>query len=203
MRHEELFQFWNGALEILESDSRENHQFLAKDLVDDNFHGHDFILATVDTDNPERQKFVPSYDIVFLKVITHPSFLNCLSVDPFVGTLYASFGGTNGDRAIIYLRSVCRNLMSKDEDTNEGALAVSPDMMKLLLNALYQLLSRVRRARFHDDLPALLDLTRELNSNMTDKCSKADLDGLESKIDVMRRLITNATRNLVTDGQGT
>ncbi|KAJ5520820.1 hypothetical protein N7463_001273 [Penicillium fimorum] len=37
---QELVQFWNGALEILESDSRENHQFLAKDLVDDNLHGY-------------------------------------------------------------------------------------------------------------------------------------------------------------------
>jgi hypothetical protein len=149
-------------------------------------------------DNPDRQKLVPLYDIEFLKIITHPSFLNCLSVDLFVGTLYASFSGTNRDRVIIYLTSVCWNLMSKDEDIKEGALAVSPDMIKLLLNALYQLLLRVRCARFHDNLPALLALTQELNSKMTEKCSKADLNGLKSKIDVMRRLITNATRNLVT-----
>jgi hypothetical protein len=53
-QHEEIVQFWNGALEILKSDSRENYQFLAKDLVvDENLHGYDFILATVDADNPE------------------------------------------------------------------------------------------------------------------------------------------------------
>ncbi|KAL4865893.1 hypothetical protein BDV12DRAFT_210786 [Aspergillus spectabilis] len=196
--HEEIVQFWNGALEILESDSRENHQFLAKDLVDDNLHGHDFILATGDAENPDGLRRIPAYDEPFLKVITHTSLLNCLSVDSFVGTLYTSFGGTNGDRAIRYLRTVCRNLMSKGEDANENAFVISLDMMKLLLNTLYQLLSRVRRARFHDDLPALLDLTRELGSNMTETCSKADLDGLESKIEAMQSLIASANRSLVT-----
>lgn len=195
---EEVGKFWNGALEILESDSRENHQFLAKDLVDDNLHGYDFILATADVDNPEGLRPIPAYDELFLKVITHISLLNCLSIDSFVGTLYTSFGGTNGDRAIRYLRGVCRNLMSKGEDTNETALVISLDMMKLLLNTLYQLLSRVQRARFHDDLPALLGIIRELGSKMTEKCSKADLDGLENRIEVMQSLISSANRNLVT-----
>ena len=53
MKQEKLLQFWNGALEILESDSRENHQFLAKDLVNDELHGYDFILATAEAHNSE------------------------------------------------------------------------------------------------------------------------------------------------------
>ncbi|KAJ6003313.1 hypothetical protein N7451_005860 [Penicillium sp. IBT 35674x] len=195
---EEIVQFWNGALGILESDSRENHQFLAKDLVDDNLHGYDFILATADADNPEGVRPIPTYDEPFLKVITHTSLLNCLSVDSFVGTLYASFGGTNGDRAIRYLRSVCRSLLSKGEETNENVPVISLDMMKLLLNTLYQLLSRVRRARFHDEIPALLDLIRQVGSQITETCSKADIDGLESRIEVMQSLIASATRSLFT-----
>jgi hypothetical protein len=196
--HEEIVQFWNGALEILESDSRENHQFLAKDLVDDNLHGYDFILATADADNPEGVRPIPTYDEPFLKVITHTSLLNCLSVDSFVGTLYTSFGGTNGDRAIRYLRSVCRSLISKGEETSENVLVISLDMMKLLLNTLYQLLSRVRRARFHDEIAALLDLIREVGSKITETCSKADIDGLESRIEVMQSLIASANRSLFT-----
>ncbi|KAJ6003535.1 hypothetical protein N7522_006227 [Penicillium canescens] len=196
--HEEIVQFWNGALEILESDSRENHQFLAKDLVDDDLHGYDFILATADADNPEGVRQIPTYDEPFLKVITHTSLLNCLSVDSFVGTLYTSFGGTNGDRAIRYLRSVCRSLMSKGEETNEDVPVISLDMMKLLLNTLYQLLSRVRRARFHDEIPALLDLIREVGFQITETCSKADIDGLESRIEVMQSLIASANRSLFT-----
>ena len=166
--------------------------------MDDNLHGHDFILASADADNPEGARPIPAYDEPFLKVITHTSLLNCLSVDSFVGTLYTSFGGTNGDRAIRYLRSVCQGLMCKGEETNESLPAISLDMMKLVLNALYQLLSRVRRARFHDELPALLHLTRELGSKMTETCSKADLDGFESRIEIMQRLTTSANRSLST-----
>ncbi|KAJ5458807.1 hypothetical protein N7530_010751 [Penicillium desertorum] len=192
--YEEIVQFWNGALEILESDSRENHQFLAKDLVDDNLYGYDFILATADADNPEGVRPIPTYDEPFLKVITYTSLLNCLSVDSFVGTLYISFGGTNGDRAIRYLRSVCRSLMSKGEEINENVPVISLGMMKLLLNTLYQLLLRVRRARFHDEIAALLDLIREVGSKITETCSKADIDGLESRIEVMQSLIASANR---------
>ncbi|KAJ5422986.1 hypothetical protein N7445_011094 [Penicillium cf. griseofulvum] len=198
MEQEELVQFWNGAHEILESDSRENHQSLAKDLVDDSLHGYEFILATADADKPEGIRPIPAYDETFLKVITHNSLLDCLSIDSFVGTLYTTFGGTNGDRAIRYLRGVCQNLMSTGEDTSDTTPVISLDMMKLLLNTIYQLLSRVRRARFHDELPVLLDLARKMGSKLTRECSKADLDGLESRIEVMQSLITSANRNLVT-----
>ncbi|PYI22896.1 hypothetical protein BO99DRAFT_377209 [Aspergillus violaceofuscus CBS 115571] len=198
MEHEEIVQFWNGALEILESDNRENHQFLAKDLVDDDLHGHDFILATADADDPDGVRPISTYDEPFLKVITHASLLHCLSVDSFVGTLYTSFGGPDGDRAIRYLRSVCRSLMSKGEDTNENVPVISLDMMKLLLNTLYQLLSRVRLARFHDEIPALLDLIREVGSQVTETCSNADTDGLESRIEVMQSLIASANSRLYT-----
>ncbi|KAJ5631321.1 uncharacterized protein N7484_011421 [Penicillium longicatenatum] len=196
--HEEILQFWNGALEILESDSRENHQYLAKDLVDDSFHGHEFILVTADTDNPEGLEPAQAYDETFLRVITHASLLNCLSVSSFVGTLYTSFGGTNGDRAIRYLKNICQSLTRKSDDTHENAPIISLDMMRLLLNTLYQLLSRVRRVRFHDELPALLELIRELGSKLTETYTRADLEGLESRIEVMQDLITSANRNLVT-----
>ncbi|KAL3464794.1 hypothetical protein BJX64DRAFT_285985 [Aspergillus heterothallicus] len=195
--HDEILQFWNGALEILESENSGNHQFLVKDLVDDNLHGLDFILATADADNLEGIKRIPAYHDPFLKVITHTSLLNCLSVDTFVGTLYTTFGGTNGDRAISCLRSVCRNLMNKGADASESAPVASLEKVKLLLNALYQLLSRVARARFHDELPGLLDLTGKLVFEMTQTSSDADLDGLEGRLEVMRRLITSARRTLV------
>ncbi|KAJ5957579.1 hypothetical protein N7501_011858 [Penicillium viridicatum] len=196
MKQEELLQFWNGALEILESDSRENHQFLAKDLVNDELHGYDFILATAEAHNSEG--IIPAYDEPFLEVITHHSLLDCLSIESYVGTLYTSFGGTNGDRAIRYLSDVCQSLMGRGEETSESASVISLDTVKLLLNALYQLLSRVRPARFHDELPVLLNLARELASKITEECSKADLDGLQSRIEVMQSLVTSARRNLVT-----
>ncbi|CAG8027151.1 unnamed protein product [Penicillium salamii] len=193
----QLFEFWTGALEILEGTSTEYHQFLARDLVSDELHGFEFIKSTTDADN-SRGLETESCDEAFLKVITHLSFLNCLSVDSFVGTLYTSFGGVNGDRAIHYLHRICQSLMDTGQDSCQGTSVVSLDKVKLLLDALYQLLLRVRRARFHDELPALLSLTRDLASKITNECSKADLDGLESKTDVMLSLVNCVNRKLAT-----
>ncbi|CAG8022577.1 unnamed protein product [Penicillium salamii] len=193
----ELLEFWNGAFEILEGTSTEYHQFLAQDLVSDELHGFEFIKTTTDVDNSQELS-TSSCDETFLKVITHPSLLNCLSVDSFVGTLYTSFGGVNGERAIHYLHRICRNLMGTGRDSSQGAPVVSLNTVKLLLDALYQLLLRFRRARFHDELPALLSLTRDLASKITDECSKADLDGLESKTDVMLSLVNSVNRKLAT-----
>ncbi|KAL4804110.1 hypothetical protein BDV18DRAFT_166268 [Aspergillus unguis] len=191
--HDEILQFWNGALEILESDDSGNHQSLAKDLVDDKLQGLEFVLATADADNPEGSRRIPAYHNPFLKVITHASLLNCLSVDTFVGTLYTTFGGTNGDRAIRYLRSICRWLTDTGTDASESAPVASFEMVKLLLHALYQLLSRVARARFHDELSGLLDLTGNLISEMRQTCSNADIDGLQGRLEVMRSLMPRAS----------
>lgn len=164
--------------------------------MNNELHGYDFILATTEAHNSKG--IIPAYDKPFLEVITHHSLLDCLSIESYVSTLYTSFGGTNGDRAIRYLSDVCQSLMGRGKETSEFTSVISLDTVKLLLNALYQLLSRVRRARFHDELPVLLNLARELASKITEECSKADLDGLQSRIEVIQSLVTSASRNLVT-----
>ena len=102
------------------------------------------------------------------------------------------------DRAIRYLRSVCRSLISKGEETNENVQVISVDTMKLLLNTLYQLLLRVGRVRFHDKIPALLDLIREVGSQITKIYSKVDIFGFKSRIKVMQSLIASVNRSLFT-----
>lgn len=54
--------------------------------MDDDLGGHGFILATIDTSGQYSTRSIPAYVQPFLKVITHPSILDCLSVDSFVGT---------------------------------------------------------------------------------------------------------------------
>ncbi|KAF7716581.1 Zinc finger C3H1-type domain-containing protein [Penicillium ucsense] len=191
--HEKLGRFWNEALEILESDSRENHQLLAKDLVDEDLHGRDFILATIDADQARGSlRRFEIYGEPFLKVVTHCSLLNCLSVDSFVGSLYSDFGGTNGDRGINYLSAVCSGMINMRSEQ-----VTSLDTVKLLLNVLHQLLSRIRRARFHDEVSMLIDLARKLVDQFAPISSKADIDGLESKIQVMESLVNMANRNIL------
>lgn len=197
--HREILRLWDGALAILASDNRDHHQSLAKDLVDDGLDGHEFILATICMDDTGATPFI-SYAEPFLKVITHPSLLDCRSVDYFVGTMYTSFSGTNGDRAISFLLHVCQGLMDSCKHTSDNRTSITPDMTHFLLQALYELLRRARRAQFHDDLPALLDLLYKLIHGMTKACHKADLDAFDSRIATMRRLVTSANRSLVMDG---
>jgi hypothetical protein len=194
--HAHILQLWEEALDILDGENRGNHQLLARDLVDDKLHGHKFILATIDTISQDVSHAIPIYVEAFLKVITHPSLLNCLSVDSFVGTMYASFGGPNGDRAVGFLESVSRALTERCKQQSGHETYMKPDLLKLLVNALYQLLYRVRQARFHNDLPLLLNLLEELVGTNPGACSTADLDALSSKLEIMRNLVTAANNSL-------
>ncbi|KAJ5271485.1 hypothetical protein N7524_004754 [Penicillium chrysogenum] len=194
---EEILQLWAGAIGILDSGNTGDQQFLVRDLVDDNLDGHGFILATIDTTGHDSNRHIPVYVEPFFKVITHPSLLDCLSVDSFVGTMYATFGGPNGDRAIGFLESVCHCMINSFEQNSNNQTLVTPDMVKLLLSALYQLLYRVRRARFHDDLTALLGSLYELVHKMTKICSKADVEALDNRIEIMRNVVASALRGLV------
>ncbi|CAI7603373.1 unnamed protein product [Penicillium glandicola] len=197
---EEILRLWEGAVDILDSENTGDQQLLARDLVDDDLDGHRFILASIDTTGQDTTHGIPVYLGPFLKVITHPSLLDCLSVDSFVGTMYATFGGPNGDRAIGFLESVCRSMTTRYENNGENQNLVTADMVQLLLSSLYQLLYRVRRARFHDDLPSLLDSLYDLVHKMMEVCSKTNLEALDNRIEIMRNLVAGAHRSLVPPG---
>ncbi|KAJ5926865.1 hypothetical protein N7516_008638 [Penicillium verrucosum] len=188
---------WEGAIDILDSENTGDQQLLVRDLVDDDLDGNGFILATIDTSGRYSTHSIPAYVEPFLKVITHPSILDCLSVDSFVGTMYATFGGPNGDRAIGFLESVCRCIVNSDKQNDNDQTLVTPDMVKLLLNALYQLLYRVRRARFHDDLPSLLGSLHELVQKIAKVCPNADVEALDNRTEIMRNVVASAHRSLV------
>lgn len=195
--HEAILRLWKGAIDILDSENTGDQQLLVRDLVNDDLDGHGFILATIDTSGQYSTRSIPAYVEPFLKVITHPSILDPLSVDSFVGTMYATFGGPNGDRAIEFLESVCRCMINSGEHNDNDQTLVTPDMVKLLLNALYQLLYRVRLARFHDDLPSLLGSLYELVQRIAKVYSKADVEALDNIIEIMRNVVASAHCSLV------
>ncbi|KAF3010225.1 hypothetical protein E8E15_002637, partial [Penicillium rubens] len=140
----------NGALEILESDSRENHQFLAKDLVNNELHGYDFILATTEAHNSKG--IIPAYDKPFLEVITHHSLLDCLSIESYVSTLYTSFGGTNGDRAIRYLSDVCQSLMGRGQLYSERLTGILVEFHGLIPATFVPILENLQQIQREGDL---------------------------------------------------
>lgn len=91
---DETGQLWNDALELLDSDDRNIHQLVARDLANDEFRGFGLILETTKLGAQPIQSLAVA--ISFLWMITHPSLLDCLSVDTFIGTVFSFFSGANG-----------------------------------------------------------------------------------------------------------
>ncbi|KAK3400774.1 hypothetical protein B0T20DRAFT_152956 [Sordaria brevicollis] len=88
---------WTGALAILDNDTyREWQQSIARDLADDDIGGLTEIRGTVRfcmdqlKDNTQALRVA----IPFLKVLTHPSLCDSLSVDLYVAKIYRYFGAS-------------------------------------------------------------------------------------------------------------
>ncbi|KAF4979928.1 hypothetical protein FZEAL_3970 [Fusarium zealandicum] len=189
----DTLQIWEGALAILDSNNQESHQLLAQDMVDDGLNGPKHI-----TQVSQNTAFTTKDSLycaeLFLKVITHSCLLDCLSIDPCVGTMYALFGGTNGERGIEFLYAMCQKASnSHSARTSESALQ---DTVKLVLKAFYELLNRVSRAQFCDGLQALSDLLDELIGKLAETAQKADLDALHSRLFIIKRVVAGATSRL-------
>ena len=155
---------WEGALSVLDGDGRRWHQAVALDLVDDKLKGHDAIRNTIqacmdiDTDHECLSSSEP-----FLRLITHPSLINCLSVDSYVGTLYRFVAGSNGDQAIAFFTDLVRRLQQVYSDTAynksfSGSIR-SIRFLSLISMSMHELLRRERKLLFHESLSELLLLS--------------------------------------------
>jgi hypothetical protein len=54
----------------------------------------------------------------FLERVTHRAFLDCLSIDTYVGLLYNFISGSNGSHAISFFERLAKNLMDEHLDPN-------------------------------------------------------------------------------------
>ncbi|KAI1914222.1 hypothetical protein LOZ65_005668 [Ophidiomyces ophidiicola] len=156
-------RLWNGALAILNGNEREWKQMIPRDLDDEDYFGreHIKILMYMRTRSGGYSAFV-RLTRPFLLVITHSYFLDCLSVDTFVGGLYNFISGTNGDRAIPFFQHVCETLANAHAGTISSTTASTVDTTLIALStALRELLRREPRARFNDNLPILIRSTKD------------------------------------------
>ncbi|RTE73083.1 hypothetical protein BHE90_012479 [Fusarium euwallaceae] len=192
-------QFWEGALAILNGDDQECHQLLAKDLVDEDLRGRELVISTMSTvifDVLAHLRIAET----FLKAITHPSLLGCLSIDLYVEVLYEYFGGDHGDRAIAFLSRICREVAEDCRRRGKVHLSIIPGLTSLLVKALQELLNRDRWIRLRDDLLALTNLFDEILLRTVGGWLKPDAETLKVKIDLMRRQVRAAKDHLFVSG---
>ncbi|KAJ4352735.1 hypothetical protein N0V95_004007 [Ascochyta clinopodiicola] len=152
---------WKGALEILQEDDRDWKQQLPRDLDNDvlNCNGRAHVKAIVGkraTVNSMVEYVEVAKD--FLEVIIHPSLVDCLAVDEYVGGIYSFIGGGNGTRAISFFQHLCEALVTvRTDERTTVSHAVVERTLTCLTAALYELLRRDRRARLNDCLDKLVN----------------------------------------------
>jgi Zinc finger C-x8-C-x5-C-x3-H type (and similar) len=192
-------QLWNGALAILNGDEREWKQMVPRDLDDEEYFGRQYIktLLTMRTSFGDYGAFIRLIR-PFLLVITHSSFLDCLSVDTFVGGLYNFIGGTNGTRAVPFFQHLCETLVNAHVDTVPSATAATVETTLIATStALRELLRRESRARFNDDLPILIDSTENAVQVITREAQSQIATIVHSQIGEMRAMVARAKGLLV------
>lgn len=158
-----LTQIWSGAVEILNGESRECQQMLIRDVVDDkNPYACDYLHLTM---RIRLEDDGSALDLVekFLRTITHAVILDSLSVDTYIGNLYNMISGARGERAVAFFSALSRNLLV-DRTPASPTINVNrlDNILTLILEALYQLLCREKRASFHEDLPQTFTALEQL-----------------------------------------
>ena len=133
-----------------------------EDLVDDKFQGYNAIRCTIQACmDIDRDHICLSSSEQFLRLITHPSLVNCLSVDAYVGTLYRFVAGSNADQAILFFIDLVRRLEQISNDTVYDTPFSDPvqsiRFLSLLTMSMCELLRRERRSVFHESLSEIFD----------------------------------------------
>lgn len=151
-----LAGLWADAVNILDESGREWHQMLAKDLVNDDFFGRQYINATIALDVFTDDSTKRSAADDFIKVLTHPSLVDCLSVRTYVAELYSIAGGANGVTALDFIAQYCRGLViCRKKFPTIYTLANIEDNLRRVSSLVGELLRRRQRLAFQDSVAEL------------------------------------------------
>ncbi|KIL87971.1 hypothetical protein FAVG1_08853 [Fusarium avenaceum] len=189
-------KLWKGALEILDGASQEKHHLVARELVEDKLNGPEWITFT--------SKTTDFQDIIQLRcarelllIITHPS-IKPLSIDPFVSTMYLLLGGTNGEEGIALLSRMCKKVTENSEPAETSPSVDLQGMVDVILKALLELLTKIQRAQVSDHIPVLVKLLEALVDAAAERSSKADSDGLKTRLEIIKRVIAGSAGRITT-----
>ena len=170
-----MTEVWTGAVDILNENNPDLHQQLAKDLVDDKHAGCEHILLTLQLtlDRPGAAYNIAALE-AFLDTITHTSIVDCLSIGTYIATIYNVISGAGGERALSFFIDLTRGLLRMTEEEEISTMVQQFDrFLFMILTALYQLVTRERRACFHDRMPELLAQLDQMSTFLNDRAMAA------------------------------
>ena len=189
---------WSEALQLVEKNKRDYQHRLLRDLVSEERSGHDHIRYALDM-RPGRDGDLTFIRIVrpFIKVIAHSAFLDCLSLDTYIGDLYVFMSGSGGTRAIPFFHSLGQSIIKESSKLTETNNLRFDDLVSVMSNALREVLRRSQRSIFHEDLPVVLDDLVKI-SQMRDSVAR---DIIVTRVAELQRMLARA-KGLLVDPPG-
>ncbi|KAG8674221.1 hypothetical protein FPOAC1_000185 [Fusarium poae] len=191
----ECHKFWKRALELLDEDNSEQHQDVARDLVNDDYHGLQFIVDTAENGSSDAKENLPT-SYAFIQVIAHKSLMDSLSIEACVGTIFTVFAGMNGERGIGLFSSMCEQALESTELFSELLGTTTQAALRVMIAALSQLLNKVPRAQFCDELPGLMGQVDRLIAMIAEDTSPKELDEVSTHFRLVKRLVNAAHERL-------
>jgi hypothetical protein len=150
-------QLWSDGLAILSRDNLEWQQMLRCDLDCDNYRSRKHIKALLELRPiPGKDQEFVNTTCSFFSVITHRAFLDCLSVDTSVATLYSFVSAMNGNRAIQFFQNLSQ-LLVESHLISTNSPEVIQNKLQTMPVALRELVGRETHARFNENITSLLD----------------------------------------------
>ncbi|KAK3317593.1 hypothetical protein B0T19DRAFT_294577 [Cercophora scortea] len=189
-----VFEIWTRVILILDGESRQWQQSVAQDLVDEDLGGHHAIRTTLqicDSHYDDTRSLALSK--LFFEVITHPSLLNSLSVDSFVGSIYRFVGGVNGEEGVMFLTNVLQR-MTKVSNGPTPTAVDPPSALLVTLEFMDVFFRRERRSLLNDQLTSLLENVRGLIARLQGSAPDTKLELASARLEVLDRMLAAAHR---------
>lgn len=191
-------QIWSKAVELLEKGTKEYHQRLLRDLLSEEHSGLAHVKHVLDMrPNGDDNAFI-QFVCPFITLVAHPAFLDCLSLDTYVGDLYVFMSGSGGSRAVPFFHSLIQSIIGRGNSTTLSAPSCDVLVPAMLL-ALREVFRRNQKAIFHDDLPAVMEDLEKISSIGNPLTNHI----ISSRIAEIQRMVARANGMLVTTTENT
>ncbi|KAL8397632.1 hypothetical protein RB594_004369 [Gaeumannomyces avenae] len=175
---------------------------LVKDLVDEASSGRQYINTTIALDvmakdSPSTRRSIADN---FIKVMAHPSLLDCLSVGTYVGELYHIASGANGAAALDFIAKYCKELTSSYEKaTGIHALESIETSLKRASTLVGELLRRRQLAALQGGLGELFIAMDGVVSLLNIPSMASSYAACTGRIATLRRMVELSAARLTAD----